>query len=79
MKILTTAEVAAILRVSDEYVRQLCDTKQLRAKKVGKEWRIRAEAVDEFLDDGEKTTTPRPGRMTKKQRIAVAQRGGQVA
>lgn len=80
MKFMTVAEVAATLRVSQDYVRKLCGSGQLRAKKVGQEWRIRETAFEAFMDDTDKTAPTRPGRaLTKKQRRAVDQRRGQFA
>lgn len=73
MKFLTTAEVAETIRMSENYVSRLCDSGQIRAKKLGNQWRISDEALDEFMADG-KTETTRPERLTKKQRIAVEQR-----
>lgn len=78
MKFLTTAEVAETIRMTENYVSRLCDSGQIRAKKLGNQWRISDEALAEFMAGG-KTETTRPDksddqRMTKKQRIAVEQR-----
>lgn len=73
MKFLTTAEVAATIRKSEDYVARLCAGGQIRAKKLGNEWRIREEALEEFMNGGKAEPT-RPERLTKKQRIAVEQR-----
>lgn len=73
MKWLTTAEVAETIRMSENYVSRLCDSGQVRAKKLGNQWRISDEALAEFMAGGKAEAT-RPERLTKKQRIAVEQR-----
>lgn len=73
MKWLTTAEVAETIRMTENYVSRLCDSGQIRAKKLGNQWRISDEALGEFMADG-RTESTRPERLTKKQRIAVEQR-----
>lgn len=44
----TTAEVAALIRTSDEYVARQCSAGHMQAKKVGS-WRIRGSAVIDFM------------------------------
>lgn len=74
MKFLTTAEVADTIRKSEDYVARLCAGGQIRAKKLGNEWRIREEALDEFMDSGKAEPTRPERKLTKKQREAVEQR-----
>lgn len=75
MKWLTTAEVAETIRMSENYVSRLCDAGQIRAKKLGNQWRISDVALDEFMAGGGKAEPARVREpLTKKQRIAVEQR-----
>jgi excisionase family DNA binding protein len=45
----TTQEVAEYLKCHPETVRVMCRKKQLRAVRVGSDWRIPIEAVQEYL------------------------------
>jgi len=54
---LTADEVAAQIRVTREFVQRQCAAGELKAKKVGHEWRISQSAVDAFMS-GDKPTTP---------------------
>lgn len=74
MKFLTTAEVAEVIRKSEDYVARLCAGGQLPAKKLGNEWRIREEALEEFMGGGKAEPTRPERKLTKKQRLAVEQR-----
>ncbi|MBI4603648.1 MAG: helix-turn-helix domain-containing protein [Planctomycetes bacterium] len=62
---LTVREVAHALRVQDAKVRGLIRSGELRASRVGWEWRVTPRAVSEYLDATEDTAarrrTPRPG------------------
>jgi excisionase family DNA binding protein len=49
---LTTAEVAAIIRKSPDYVSRQCALGNLRAKKLGNDWRIHRTSVDAFMAQG---------------------------
>ncbi|MDR0627031.1 MAG: helix-turn-helix domain-containing protein [Bifidobacteriaceae bacterium] len=49
---LTVAEVAATLRVSDMTIYRLIAGGEMRALKVGRSYRVPAEALDEWLADG---------------------------
>jgi len=49
-KLLTVKEVAQQLQVSEEAVRRLLRTKEMRGSLVSNVWRIRQEYVDEYLD-----------------------------
>lgn len=74
MKWLTVAEVATTIRMTEDYVTRLCKSKQIRAKKLGNQWRISDTALEDFMREGE-TEPTRPGRtLTKRQRAAVEQR-----
>lgn len=59
---LTTDEVAETIRTSADYVARQCALGNLRAKKVGNEWRIHRAAVDTFMAQG---TTP-PTRIRRR-------------
>lgn len=48
-KYITTEEAALRLGVSKQYVREMLRCSKLRGKKLGKEWRIDPESVNEFL------------------------------
>lgn len=52
-KILITKEVAEMLRVSEEYVRELIRKKKLKAYKEGKRggFRIVSDDVDKYIND----------------------------
>lgn len=60
---LTTAEVAAMLRCSPDYVARQCKQGAIRGRKLGDEWRIPAEAVDEFMAGGNKP----PARVQRRR------------
>lgn len=45
MKLLTTREAAELLRVSTRTVHRLCLTRELKAFRVGHQWRIDADAL----------------------------------
>lgn len=47
----TVDEVAAKLRVHKETVKRLCQSGELRGKKVGRIWRISQQALDEYMGD----------------------------
>lgn len=74
MKWMTTAEVAETIRMSENYVSRMCDSGQLRAKKLGNQWRISDEALAEFMAGGKAAPARVREPLTKKQRIAVEQR-----
>lgn len=46
---LTTAEVAAYLRKTPDYVARQCASGALRGKKLGNEWRIHRDSVEAFM------------------------------
>lgn len=49
LEYLTTNEVAEIIRKSPDYVARQCALGNLRAKKLGNDWRIRRGEVDRFM------------------------------
>lgn len=52
---LTTDEVAEIIRKTVDYVQRQCKNGNLRATKLGNDWRIHRASVDAFMSPG---TTP---------------------
>ena len=46
-------ETAAILKTSRQQVRKMIQSEELPAVKVGREWRITSDALQEFLEQGE--------------------------
>ncbi|MDR2252962.1 MAG: helix-turn-helix domain-containing protein [Bifidobacteriaceae bacterium] len=49
---LTVSEVAQTLRVSDMTIYRLVASGEIRALKVGRSYRIPADALEEWLEDG---------------------------
>jgi excisionase family DNA binding protein len=49
-QVYTIAEVARLLKVSEQVVRQLVLSGELRSKKVGRQYRITREMLQEYLD-----------------------------
>ena len=50
IKVYSVKEVAQILQTTRQQVRKMIQNEELAAVKVGREWRIPAERLDEFLD-----------------------------
>ncbi len=48
-KILTVKEVATLLRTTRQQVRKMITNEELAAVKVGREWRIPIEFLDDFI------------------------------
>lgn len=46
---LTIEEAAELLRIRPDTIRRLLRQKQLPGKKIGREWRISREALDEYI------------------------------
>jgi len=67
---LTVAEVAAEIRMSEEYVARQCRLGRLRATKLGHAWRISRDALDEFMA-APAVPTPRPGRSARQLRRSL--------
>jgi len=51
-EVLTMAEVAQLLRITTRTVHRLLDRGELKARKVGREWRFLREDVFTYLRDG---------------------------
>lgn len=50
---LTTSEAAAEIRTSADYVARQCDSKAIKAKKVGNSWRIHRDDLESFMRGAE--------------------------
>jgi excisionase family DNA binding protein len=48
-EVYTIAEAAKILKVSEETIRRLIASGELQARRVGRQYRITREALDQFL------------------------------
>ena len=55
IEVYSVKEAAAILKTSRQQVRKMIQSEELRAEKVGREWRITSDALQEFLEQGEFT------------------------
>jgi excisionase family DNA binding protein len=53
---LTSEEAAARIRVSPEFVQRQCAAGEIKAKKVGHEWRISEAALEAFMSSDGPTT-----------------------
>ena len=51
--LLKVSEVAELLRISDESVYRLCRRGKLNATRIGGQWRIPRESVDQLLRNGQ--------------------------
>jgi len=51
--ILTTAEVARLLQMSQRHVQWLVKTKRLQAVRIGRSYRVRGRHLQAFLDEHE--------------------------
>ena len=49
--ILTVKEAASLLKTSRQQVRKMIQNGDLPAVKVGREWRIRSDVLDDFLTE----------------------------
>ena len=49
--LLTVHEVAELLKVRESTVRTLINDKQLRAVKLGRDWRVAVKDLEAFLDE----------------------------
>lgn len=49
---LTTDEAAAVIRMSEDYVARKCASGEIRAKKLGRTWRITPAALEAFMSPG---------------------------
>lgn len=73
-KMLTTAQVADRIAMSERYVTQICAAGELPAKKFGNTWRIDPDVLEAFIADAEPVAGIENRTLTPKQRKAVAQR-----
>lgn len=62
---LTTREAAAVIRKSRHYVAAQCKAGQIKAKKLGTDWRIERAALDAFMGGGSAAKPVRP--LTARQ------------
>ena len=53
IEVYSVKEAAAILKTSRQQVRKIILSEELPAVKVGREWRITSDALQEFLEQGE--------------------------
>lgn len=51
--ILTLKEGAEYLKISQQVLRHLIRTKQIPAKKVGRQWRLFKKTLDDYMQSGE--------------------------
>lgn len=51
LEVYSVKEVAAILKTSRQQVRKMIQAEELPAVKVGREWRVSAEALQDFMAD----------------------------
>lgn len=61
---LTTAEAAALIRISVKWVQKACHAGDLPAVKTGKEWRIHRRDLDRFMGG---TPAPAEDRHTRNR------------
>lgn len=61
---LTTGEIAEILRMSPEWVRAQCDSGEMPAHKLGREWRIDADEFDAWRE--RQRHVPHPSYRTER-------------
>ena len=52
IEVYSVKETAAILKTSRQQVRKMIQSEELPAVKVGREWRITSDALQEFLEQG---------------------------
>lgn len=52
MELLTVKEVSEIIKMDVETIRNFINREQLKAYKIGKEWRIKQEDLDIFIKKG---------------------------
>jgi excisionase family DNA binding protein len=53
MELMTVEEVAAKLRVSTKTIRRWCADGQIKALRVGRQWRVTQDALDKFLAESQ--------------------------
>lgn len=50
-ELLTTEDVARILRISEYTARGLCKSGEIRSKKIGRNWRVKQEDLRDYIDN----------------------------
>ena len=53
IQLLTVQEAAQLLKTTRQQIRKMIANEELPAVKVGREWRITSDALQEFLEQGE--------------------------
>jgi excisionase family DNA binding protein len=66
LKYLTISEVAAVTRETEENTRRRCASGQIRAKRLGGQWRVNEDDLVLFME-APRTSSPRK-RLTTRQR-----------
>lgn len=66
LKLYTIADVARILKTSEMFVRRLIKDGSISAAKMGKSWKIREEALREYVD-GVLPSKPKKSEAESKQ------------
>lgn len=51
LEVYSVKEVAAILKTTRQQVRKMIQNEELTAVKVGREWRVSSEALQDFITD----------------------------
>lgn len=51
LEVYSVKEVAAILKTTCQQVRKMIQNEELSAVKVGREWRVSSEALQDFITD----------------------------
>lgn len=51
LEVYSVKEVAAILKTTRQQVRKMIQNEELPAVKVGREWRVSSEALQDFITD----------------------------
>jgi len=59
---LDTVEAGELMRMSRDYVARQCALGNIRAKRLGREWRIARAELERFMESGVKAEPTRPGR-----------------
>ena len=71
---LTTAQVATQIQMSEEYVARQCAAVNLKAPKLGTEWRIHPDNLRAFMGDGAVIPSDRAGRKGRESQSARQRR-----
>jgi excisionase family DNA binding protein len=49
-ELLTTEDVARILRISEYTAREMCKRGEIKSKKIGRNWKVKQEDLREYID-----------------------------